>query len=253
MPTALSCPNCPGSTISSDNEFRLVLELDDRALIIDRNQIRIGTSPACEIRLSQGPLLHSVIHHEAGVVWIEADQETADLLVNWRTCRRMALRDGDVISAAGEDITFRHSPVRTMEEDAGRIVGEITQLTAEELCDRILVEQTAVDEFDVQRLDGWQKLMSAIRDVAVEIPQGDVQNPVPTIEISDECERLLAQIREMSEVIEGRSRDLEQCESGLMAASALMQEAQDRVSQQIEELLNQMSSATESTELRASA
>jgi hypothetical protein len=159
----------------------------------------------------------------------------------------MALRDGDVISVSGIDITVRHQ-ARTMQEEAVRMVGDISQLSAEELCDRILSEQVAVEDFDSGRLRGWQQLMSAIREVA-DRPATEVAE----VETSEECDRLLDQIREMSEMMNGRTQELDQCESELLAATSLLQETQDRVSQQIEELLGQLVDPSPTNELRVSA
>ncbi len=254
MPTALSCLTPEVRSDKAENKVELVLELEDRSLVVDRDQIRIGSSPLCEVRLSKGPLLHSVIRAEAGVVWIEADDETVDLTVNWRTCRRMALRDGDVISVAGHDITVHNRSTHSFADDAARLAEDIAQLTAEELCDRVLSEQSAVDEFESSRLRGWQKLMSAIRDVAAtDQALADPLDNSPAVEFSDDCDRLLDQIREMSEMMNGRTLQLDDCETELLAATALLQETQDQVSAQIEDLLDQIGESSIPHELRASA
>ena len=140
------------------------------------------------------------------------------------------------------------------EDDAARRTEDITQLTAEDLCDRILSEQSVVDEFESSRLNGWQKLMAAIRTtaVAIQFPPAELDNS-PAVEFSDDCERLLDQIREMSEMMSGRTRELDACESDLLAATSLLQETQDRVSRQIEELLDQIGDVSQPNELRASA
>ena len=254
MPTALSYPTTEiQSDIDSEIELEMVLEFDDRLLVVDHDRIRIGSGPMCEIRLPRGPLLHSVIRTEAGVVWIEADDDSADLTVNWRTCRRMALRDGDVISVDGCDITVLSRPASSVEDDAARRTEDATQLTAEELCDRILSEQSVVDEFDSSRLNGWQKLMAAIKAAAGRFPAAEMDNS-PAVEFSGDCERLLDQIREMSEMMSGRTLELDACENDLLAATSLLQETQDRVSRQIEELLDQIGDVSQPNELlRASA
>lgn len=255
MPTALSYPTTEiQSDIDSEIELEMVLEFDDRLLVVDHDRIRIGSGPMCEIRLPLGPVLHSVIRTEAGVVWIEADDDSADLTVNWRTCRRMALRDGDVISVDGCDITVLSRPATTVEDDAARRTEDTTQLTAEELCDRILSDQSVVDEFESSRLNGWQKLMAAIKTTAAasQFPAAELDNS-PAVEFSGDCERLLDQIREMSEMMSGRTRELDTCENDLLAATSLLQETQDRVSRQIEELLDQIGDVSQPNELRASA
>jgi hypothetical protein len=255
MPTALSCPPVEFRfEHGSEIEPELVLEFDDRLLAVDRERIRIGSGAMCEIRLPRGPVLHSVIRSEAGAVWIEAEEDSTDLTVNWRTCRRLALRDGDVITVAGCDISVLSRPAGTIDDDAATTTGDISQLTAEELCDRILAEQSAVDEFESSRLNGWQRLKAAIKAVAVaDRFHAEALDNSPAAGFSDDCERLLDQIREMSEMMSGRTQELDACESELLAATSLLQETQDRVSRQIEELLNQIGDVPRTTELRVSA
>lgn len=253
MPTALSYPKAEiCSQHDAKTNVEVVLEMEDQTLVVDCDNIRIGSSPVCEIRLPNGPLLHSVIRTEAGVVWIEADDAAEELNVNWRACRRMALRDGDVISVPGLDITVQHRAT-TMLDDVGQLANDITQLTAEELCDQILSEQTAVAEFESSRLNGWHKLMSAIKQVAAAEQISIEADNAPAVDFSNDCERVLEQIREVSEMMNGRTQELDICENELEAATSLLQETQDRVSRQIEELLDQIGDTSMVNELRASA
>lgn len=244
MPTDLLSPLVEAPAVNNTIE----LELDDHTLVIEQDRIRIGSSPLCEIVIPDASMLHSVIHLEDGVLWIEQDDESAEMLVNWRLCRRMALRDGDVISIGGVDITVRNQ-ARTIEEQAARLVGDLTRLTADELCDRILSEQTVVTEFEEGRQRGWRQLLTAIKNTDSE--SMPVENDVDCE--SDECQRLLDQIREMSEMMTGRTQELDVCESELLAATALLQETQEQVSRQIEELLGQFADQPQDGELRASA
>ena len=233
---------------------QFTLEFDEGSMVIDRDQIRVGSSPVCEIHLLEGPLLHSVIRTEAGAVWIETADEAAELNVNWRACRRMALRDGDVISICGMDMTVRDAATYSAQVGAVELVEDITQLTADELCDRILSEQSAVDQFEEGRLKGMQKLMEAMKAViAAEPATSELLPTAPAVEFSDECQRLLDQIHEMSEMMNGRTRELDLCENELVAATELLEETQDRVSRQIETLLDQIGEAAVPSELRASA
>jgi hypothetical protein len=230
----------------------MILEFEGGNLAVDHDRIRIGTAEFCDLQLPTGPRLHSTIRSEAGVVWIEADVDCTDLLVNWRTCRRMALRDGDVISAGGEDITVHTVPARTIAQDAATLAENISHLTADELCDRILSEQAEVDEFEANRLHGWKKLMTAMKQAMAD-DSSDVAALEEKLEApAQDCERLLGQIREMSDMMESRSQELDVCESDLLAATALLQETQDRVSRQIEDLLDQIATPAPA-EMRASA
>ena len=231
------------------------LELDDLSLVVDRERIRIGSSPVCEIVTPQGPPLQSVLHWEDGVLWIEQDDESSELLVNWRLCRRMALRANDVISVSGLEITVRRGAV----EQSTAPVADLTQLTADELCNHILTEQpgladSGLTELETGPLNGWMKLMTAIRDVAAAERQSAAltQDDV-TPQSEEDCERLLEQIQEMSEMMTGQMQELDLCEGDLLAATSLLEETQDRVSRQIEELIDQIGGVTTVSDLRASA
>lgn len=241
----------PQSTIA------LVLEGPTESFVIDRDGLRIGSSPVCELPLPGGPPLHSVIHRQAGVTWIES-QEDASLSVNGRSRCRMALRDGDVLDLNGLELIVRFRAADDVEATPRGLQDDLSLLSAEELCDRILSEQTMVDELSEGQRAGWSGLLTAIKAVREAEPP-TVTLPL-TIEAaveaggsSDNCERLLEQIRELSEMVNGRSQELDDCESELVAATALLEEAQERVSQQIEELLEQLPTPSGEMELRASA
>lgn len=237
--SALSSHDSPGGD--------LILELDDYSVSIDRDRILIGSSPRCDIQLSEGPSLQCIIRNEEGVVWVEADDEFAELNVNWIACRRMSLRDGDVISVSGIDITIRQ---KQDDLNAASPIEQISSLSANELCDRIVSEQAAVNEFESGRQNGWRNLMAAVRQVALEDNAGADSS---VTEVSEAGQRLLDQIRELTEMVQLRSQELDVCEGELVAASALLQQTQDHVSEQIEDLLNQIDRVVESADLRASA
>jgi len=249
-------PTCPKTEDRPDRiqdaDDNVTLEFEDCAVVVDQAAVRIGSSVVCDIQLPDGPALNCVVRAEAGVVWIEAE-ENSELAINGRPCRRMALREGDTISVPGLQIKVCVRSKASIEADATNLMSDISQLTADELCDRILTEQAAVDEFESNRLAGWQKLMGAIRELgATEQPLSNGTNS-DSITISDDCERLLEQIREMSDIVNNRTQVLNDCETDLEAATTLLQETQDRVSRQIDELLDQIGGVPAANELRASA
>ncbi|MBC8113041.1 MAG: hypothetical protein H7062_01565 [Candidatus Saccharimonas sp.] len=244
------------SAIASSNPV-LVLDGPAESFVVDRDRLRIGSSPVCDLLLPDVPALHSVVHQQAGVTWIETHDD-ASLIVNGRARRRMALRDGDVLDLNGHELTVNFRTTLEAEEMPVGLGEDLSLLSAEELCDRILSEQTMVDEFEESQCTGWNGLMAAIT-AAHEADQSPVALPleieqaVEAAATPDDCERLLVQIRELSEMVNGRSQELDDCESELVAATALLEEAQERVSQQIEGLLEQLQTPPAETELRASA
>ena len=247
-------PSIPQSATKPEVDTMELAFSDMTYSLVDGDMVRIGASEICEIQLADGPPLHSVIHCEDGVVWIEADADADDLLINGRSCRRMALREQDVINACGLEMTLQVPDSETSEKGVSSDVGDVTQMSAEQLCDRIMEERAEVAKLESTRLEGWHNLMTAIKSVH-ESDEAQVNLPAPAEpeESSEACERLLDQIREMSEMVNGRSLELDDCESELLAATALLHETQDRITRQIEELLDQISDCPFTNTLRASA
>ena len=239
------------------SNITLVLEGPAESFVIDRDGLRIGSSPVCELPLPGGPALHSVIHQQSGVTWIES-QADASLIVNGQPRRRMALRDGDVLELNGLELIVRFRAADERDAMPRGLEDDLSLLSAEELCDCILAEQAMVEEFSDGQRAGWNGLLAAIEAVheaehpTISLPI-EVEEAVEAAAAPDNCERLLEQIRELSEMVNGRSQELDDCESELVAATTLLEEAQERVSQQIEGLLEQLQTPSGEMELRASA
>lgn len=233
-----------------------ILEGCSESFVVEDNEVRIGASCKCELRLPDGPALHSIIRRQADVTWIEAVDE-ATLIVNGRPRRRIALREGDVLELSGFTFTVRFGwPVEDAETTS--LIEDLTMMTAEELCDRIATEQAMVDEFTAEQHAGLKNLVAAISATHELERPSDVlpMEAVPShraVASADDCERLLSQIRELSELVNGRTEELDDCESELVAAAALLEEAQERVTHQIEGLLDQLQVPIIEAELRASA
>ena len=258
MPTSPATFAWPSfDDVAAQSTVTLVLEGPAESFVIDRDGLRIGSSSVCELPLPGGPALHSVVHQQSGVTWIES-HEDASLIVNGHARRRMALRDGDVLELNGLELIVRFRSVEDVDETPHGLGEDLSLLSAEELCDRILAEQAMVDEFFGGQREGWNGLLAAIEAAhetehrTVTLPL-EVEQAIKAVATPDDCERLLEQIRELSEMVNGRSQELDDCESELVAATALLEEAQERVSQQIEGLLEQLQTPAAEMELRASA
>jgi len=240
----------------AQSNIPFVLEGPAESFVIDRDGLRIGSSPVCELPLPGGPPLHSVIHRQSGVTWIES-QDDASLIVNGYARRRIALRDGDVLELNGLELIVRLRAADELDATPRGLEDDLSLLSAEELCDHILAEQAMVEEFSEGQRAGWNGLLAAIEAVH-EAEQPTISLPIEVeqaVEATspDSCERLLEQIRELSEMVNGRSQELDDCESELVAATVLLEEAQERVSQQIDGLLEQLHTPPNEVELRASA
>ncbi|MFO0916957.1 MAG: FHA domain-containing protein [Planctomycetaceae bacterium] len=233
-----------------------------RLVLIDQQDFLIGTGDQCHLRLKnqESPGLHSILRVQNQTVWIEAVDE-GTVSVDGHTYRRRALRDGDQLQFDGVRATVqigeRSSRRNSLPVVQGtRTADDLSDLTAEELCDRIEREEAETRHFEHRRHFGWQALMSAVRDVAEQeaILAPHTLPAAQVAAISDErFDELIAHVRELSETLEARTQALAAQESVLIESSSQLCESQGRVSRQLEELLQRIAPEESSGELRASA
>ena len=180
------------------------------------------------------------------------------MLINGLARSRMALREGDVIDIHGLQLTARFRSRSDLEDAAECAESELSLLSASELCDRIFAEQTMINDFEEGGRGAWKNLMAAMKahqddsQTAGQLPLSVESEFLHGVQ-PENCERLFGQIRELSEMIDTHSRELGVCEAELVTAAALLEVAQGRVSQQIEELLEQLPTQSRAIDLRASA
>lgn len=209
----------------------------------------IGTGNRCDLLVAGSPSLHSLLQRQGASLWIEAVDEQAQMRVNGQPVRRLALRDGDRIAIAESELLIHVGPsvstaLRRLEAEQ-----EASLLSAEELCDRIVEEEQAIEEFQGRRRLGWQALLAAVKDSVAE----DVESEADSMEDA-RYDQLLDQIRSMSDILEDRTRALASRESELLETSSQLQSVQEQMARQLDELmqrLNQQDSVPD--ELRASA
>jgi hypothetical protein len=235
----------------------VILQGEGTSVPVTHDGFTIGSSRQCDLTLngSSIPALHSLIHLQRGAIWIEtADDQTA-LMVNDRRCRRMALRDGDRLTIGPREfsIALRTKVASMLEHPV--VHEDLTLLSAEELCDRIVSEQSMVNEFaDAQRA-GWEALLDAIQAVS-EVPLlhekiTELSAPME-VDLVD-YDALLGQIQELNETIADRTRELNEVEAEVLASTSILEESQQRVSQRLDEIIEQLNESESPNELRASA
>jgi FHA domain len=237
------------------------LQLDNQSISVTHDGFAIGSGRHCDLRVNAPsvPFLHSVIHSQKGAVWIEVVDESAMLLVNSHFCRRMALRHGDRLSIGGAELLVElgipspnYAEVSPTDENSNE---DLQLLSAEELCDRIVTEQAMVQELSEGEHSGWEALLHAIEAVRVEPTLHEIAEN-STLSIPEELvcyEALFGQIQELHETIVDRSRELDQKEAEVLASTSIIEESQQRVTQRIDEILDQLNKSDGPTELRASA
>ncbi len=257
-------PRIELSNLGDSANIVLTLHAHGSAVHVTHDGFSIGSSRQCDLSLAETsiPALHSVIHMQSGAIWIEAADDDSAILVNDRPYRRMALRHDDRLRIGTSEFTIHlQTESASMIEQAQAIVDEdLSLLTAEELCDRILSEQSMVAEFADGRRSGWEALMRAIES-AHEEPV--IDEPI-TNESLDESlktqadeqivlDELLEQIQQLNRAIADRSVELSDHEKHVLESTTAMEEAQNQVTHRINEILEQLNQNDPPNELRASA
>lgn len=233
-----------------------------RLIFVDHDEFTIGSGDRCDLRLAGLPRLHSRLHVQGPVIWIEAVDDDALVVVEHEIYRRRALRDGDQLTFDDVEATIHigEPSVRAAREmpRSRWETEDPSLLSADELCERIEEEEMLVSDVDNRRKLGWAALMSAVQDVIEQraFPSDESMIPVPLVaSVSEEkFDELVAQVRDLSEALDERTKTLASQEALLIESSSQLAEAQLRVSRQLEQLLDRLSGEEDQPgELRVSA
>lgn len=235
-------------------EFPVLFELispkgETLWLDVPDGDLTLGASSRCDLRLTGGPGLHSVIHRQGANLWIETADEDSRLEVDGKPVRRLALRDGDQLTVSGYELSVHIGESARLAAQKREAQLEAAGMSAEELCDRIAAEEAAIEQFEGRRRLGLQALLAALTDVAEE------QEPTAFEQAEDQrYEELLDQIRQLSETLESRTQLLADRETELLETSSQLQSVQERMTHQLDELMTRLNQKTSGPdELRASA
>lgn len=234
-------------SVENPANFVLTLNSPTRSIIVDHDGFSIGASPHCDLTLVDAsiPPLHSIIHQQSGIAWIEAADDNVFITVNDRPCRRMTFRSDDRLKIGATEFAISLQPQNQVRLDEPVMNEDLALLTAEELCDRILSEQTMVAEFAEGQRSGWEALLRAINDANQEITSSDQHFGDRQVALNE----LLGQIQELNEAIVIHTRELNQRESEVLASTSALEESQQR----IDKIVDQLNQNDPPNELRASA
>jgi len=212
---------------------------------MDYDDFLIGRAEFCDLRIDDPslPLVHAELHRQAGVIWIEAAEEGCPLTINGKACQRLALRDGDMISIGNCSIEVCIDRLRNFVPQHAAIDEDLSELTADELCDRIIEEQTAVNEFERKELEGWKTLVAALEATLAEARE---QGGLGAHERMDAA---VAELRELSVLLQSRAEVLLSQEADFLETTTELRVAQSAIIQKLDLLLQQFDEG----ELRASA
>lgn len=215
-----------------------------RRVTMEHEELLLGRAEFCDVQLSGDdvPLVHAELHRQGGVLWIEAAVGAAPLEINGRPCNRLALRHGDTLRVGSTEIEVLLG-AEHQRELTGSFDEDLSDLTADELCDRILAEEAEITAFEQRRFDGWKRLVTALEGTILEAhAQGG------TI-AADRIATALVQLRELSTRLAEQSARLADRETAVLDATADLRIAQDAMSRKLDQFLQRFDDG----ELRASA
>lgn len=226
----------------------LLLEVRDvdgrtRRLPVDADGFLIGRGDFCDLQLDEAalPLVHSEIHLQDGVAWIEV-VDAAAIEINGRAVPRLTLRSGDVLQFGsltgtvrmGADVAAgQRTPVEAWED--------LAALSAFELCERIESEQSAILEDERRRFQGIESLLVALETV--------LRTDQSLVEQDPRTENVVTQLHDLSEALAARTRQLQEQEQQFLVSASEIKQSQDEMARRLEDLIQHLDTGN----LRASA
>ncbi len=216
-----------------------------RRLAMLHDEFLIGRAGICDLRLDDDelPLVHSELHRQGGVLWIEAGDEGTLIDINGRAYSRLALRNGDRLKIGVREVVVQIGEEVDLPEERDAHDEDLSELSADELCERILAEQSEIDEFERRRLEGWKGLVTALESTLVETQPAEGQAA------AERMESLLAELRQLSEQLGEQARQLAGQEAEVLDVTSQLRSSQDAMSRKLDQLIQRFGEG----ELRASA
>ncbi|NOX56848.1 MAG: FHA domain-containing protein [Planctomycetes bacterium] len=251
---------------------------------VNTERFLIGSGPRCHLRLDGGiPSLHSLIRRDGEEIWIEALASSPPLQVNGQIRRSTLLQNGDRIEIGAfefEVLVFERPAAavgvpgsETQRPESGDGEKAPGEMTAEELVDEIQRQQAMVEEFETGRKMGADALMQEIIQRAAiaarTVPQalaavqglglgatsheagqtGETSGALPAAAyaaITADFERFLEKLLEYERDLDRRAAKLAEREAQFAQAAAALSSSQEKLAEQIEQLLQLLSQAKQS-------
>ncbi len=216
-----------------------------RRIAMLHDEFLIGRAGICDLRLDDDelPLVHSELHRQGGVLWIEASDEGTWIEINGRTYSRLALRNGDRLQIGAREVVVRIGEDVDLPEERDTLDEDLSELSADELCERILAEQSEIDEFERRRLAGWKGLVTALEATLAETQPAEGQAA------AERMTAVLTELRQISEHLGEQARQLADQEAEVLEVTAQLRSTQDVMSRKLDQLLQRFGEG----DLRASA
>ena len=256
-PQRSTFPSPNSSNAEQSTSVVLTLQFSGQSVVVTHDGFTIGSSQRCDLPLNDTsiPGLHSVIHIQSGAIWIEAANDDTTVIVNHRPYRRMALRHEDCINIGSTELKILMINESITEVEVPALEEDLSLLSAEELCDRILSEQSMVSEFIEGRRSGWEALLQAIQAANDEplLRQSSNDEVANQVSENETFETLLDEIQGLNTSITEHTRELSDHEKELLESTLIMEESQMRAIQQLDDILEKLKNSDPPNELRASA
>ncbi|MBI1347888.1 hypothetical protein GC163_16555 [bacterium] len=216
-----------------------------RRLRMDYDDFLIGRAEFCDLRLddTDSPLVLAELHRQADVLWIESAEDGHPLTINGQGCQRLALRDGDVLTIGNGTIEICIDRMPSFGTQSASLDEDLSALSADELCERIIAEQSEVDEFERKELEGWKSLV-----IALEQTLAEAQTQGGRV-AQERIDGAITELRQLSVTLQSRADELLAREADFLETTAELRVAQTEMVQKLDLLLQQFDEG----ELRASA
>ncbi len=251
----------------------------------------IGSGPACDLRLGGEdiPAAHSLLVVAGDEVRVQWLADSPPLLINGEPAHECELCDGDQIEIgrfgflvhrpiqeAAEEEVFSSTPASEPMETTSLLnlvsqakeeetAEDLTDISAEELVERLQTEQEAVEHFEEAVRQGEAALLYAVAQRAADLGDGAdnslQRNPLANgvddapgesvdEDLLDELEKVIHQLSGFSSELDQRSKRLANQEATQAEAAELLLDAQKELAAQLERFHQQVTERQELPEPR---
>ncbi len=214
-----------------------------RRLPVEADGFLIGRGDFCDLRLDEAglPLVHSEIHLQDGVVWIQA-VDVPTIEINGRTVPRLTLRSGDVLKLGSATATVRMgAEAAAALRSPNELWEDLSDLSAAQLCERIEAEEAAILEVERRRFEGIESLLAALENV--------LRTDQTLVDHDPRTENVVTQLHDLSDALAERTRQLQDQEQQFLASASEIKHSQDEMARRLEDLIHHLDTG----DLRASA
>lgn len=242
-----------------DRAPRMILEICRGRTQFPRRPISgpryfIGSGPGCDLRLGgpDFPAIHSLIQTRENGIWFETLTDAPAVSINGELTHGEWLRDGDRIEIGAFQFLAHLLPMLppVAVNSAPRAAVALSQLTTEELADRLHAEMSRVVDHERGIRAGSQALLQALRRqsqqaeaaapfVSLPVHAASLEATVASAQhdFQSDLDRLCKDLEDLTLTLERRSDTISQREIRFAQAAEALLESQRRLVAQLETAL----------------